>query len=100
VNDTAWLKDMAHMARTAGLGTIAQVKRYHLAPCTGLHCTRPECRKRRKERLRKEWEGRDRRRCGLMPSPPFMANVCKYIFHESITLQDDRWRREVEERAR
>lgn len=58
MNGDSWLEDMARKSRESGLGALAQPRRYHLAPCTGLHCTSPECRKRRKERLRLAWVDR------------------------------------------
>lgn len=71
--------------------------------CTGLRCRRPECRKRRKERLRRARDGREEKR--LARPPPLLVSprlFTQMAFHRTatpVTIQDDRWRLEVEARA-
>lgn len=70
--------------------------------CTGLHCPRPECRKRRKERLRTAWEWR-RARHGVFTLAKCDAALAVIAENErraeKVTIQDDRWRLDVEARA-
>jgi len=62
--------------------------------CTGLYCARPECRKRRKARLRKAAKER-RETTGWGRS--FQRHPAEH--REPVIIQDDRWRLEVEARA-
>jgi hypothetical protein len=64
---------------------------------TGLHCTRPECRKRRKERLRKAWLERKETRRSWTDLWPVLTVVGP--LRTNLVIQDDRWRGEAEARA-